>query len=227
MLYPIIDATTVKRTRQFVKKHYSGDTIPGPDGRPRAIEFPQPKAISVRYQLDDRLPGFFDQLEEALDSDEDASIEFARYMPDAFRLKSGDSDEDEEDARAQAMVGLLRSGLLKRFESSAFAFYRTVDKMARQHDIFLEALEAGYVVTTEFMQEISGDDEDVFEALLEKTPNRIDAALFDTDRLREAVERDRDLLRNLAAAAKSITPARDTKLKALSDALADRSFSAG
>ena len=175
VLYPIIDATTVKRTRQFVKKHYSGDTIPGPDGRPRAIEFPQPKAISVRYELEDRLPGFFDQLEEALDSDGDASIEFARYMPDAFRLEAGDS---EEDARAQAMVGLLRSGLLKRFESSAFAFYRTVDKMARQHDIFLDALEAGYVVTTDFMQEISGDDEDVFEALLEKTTNRIDAALF-------------------------------------------------
>ena len=218
VLYPIIDATTVKRTRQFVKKHYSGDTIPGPDGKPRAIEFPQPRAITVRYQLEDRLPGFFDQLEEALDSDKDASIEFARYMPDAFRLESGDS---EEDARASAMVGLLRSGLLKRFESSAFAFYRTVDKMARQHDIFLEALDAGYVVSTEFMQEISGDDEDVFEALLEKTTNRIDAALFDTDRLREAVERDRDLLRSLAAAAKSITPARDTKLKELSDALAE------
>lgn len=226
VLYPIIDATTVKRTRQFVKKHYSGDTIPGPDGQPRAIEFPQPKAISVRYQLEDLLPGFFDQLEEALDSDADESIEFARYMPDAFRSDSADSEEEararaEEEARTHAMVGLLRSGLLKRFESSAFAFYRTVDKMEQQHDIFLEALEAGYVVTTEFMQEISGDDEDVFEALLQKTTNRIDAALFDTDRLRKAVERDRDLLRSLAAAAKSITPARDTKLKELSDALAE------
>ena len=218
VLYPIIDATTVKRTRQFVKKHYSGDTIPGPDGRPRAIEFPQPKAISVRYQLEDRLPGFFDQLEEALDADGDASIEFARYMPDAFRLDGGDS---EEDARARAMVGLLRSGLLKRFESSAFAFYKTVDKMARQHDIFLEALDAGYVVTTEFMQEISGDDEDIFEEVLDKTEHRIDSSLFDTDRLRNAVERDRELLRSLATAAESITKARDTKLKALSDALVE------
>ena len=30
VLYPVIDATTVKRTRQFVKKHYAGDTIAGP-----------------------------------------------------------------------------------------------------------------------------------------------------------------------------------------------------
>ena len=35
----------------------------------------------------------------------------------------------EEDARARASVGLLRSGLLKRFESSAFAFRRTTEKM--------------------------------------------------------------------------------------------------
>ena len=34
VLFPVIDATTVKRTRQFVKKHYAGDTIGGPDGQP-------------------------------------------------------------------------------------------------------------------------------------------------------------------------------------------------
>ena len=46
LLYPIIDATTVKRTRQFVKKHYAGDNIVGADGRPQPIVFPQPRAIS-------------------------------------------------------------------------------------------------------------------------------------------------------------------------------------
>ena len=218
VLYPIIDATTVKRTRQFVKKHYSGDTIPGPDGRPRAIVFPKPKAISVRYKLDDRLPGFFDRLEEALDSDGEGAIIFARYMPDAFRKNQGDT---EESARAGAMVGLLRSGLLKRFESSAFAFCKTVAKMAHQHDDFLSALQAGHVVTTAFMQEISGTDEDAFEEMLRKSDHKIDAALFDTDRLRSAVERDRDLLRALADAAESITLSQDTKLKALSNVLVE------
>ncbi len=218
VLYPIIDATTVKRTRQFVKKHYSSDTIPGPDGQPRAIVFPKPQALSVRYALEDRLPGFFNELEEALDSDGDAGIVFARYMPDAFRR--GDTDS-EESARTRAMVGLLRSGLLKRFESSAFAFYKTVAKMAQEHDTFLAALEQGYIVTTAFMQEISGNDEDIFEELLEQTSHRIDAVEFDGDYLRDAVERDRARLQSLAAAAESITTARDTKLKALSDALVE------
>ena len=218
VLYPIIDATTVKRTRQFVKKHYAGDTIPGPDGRPQPIVFPKPEAISLRYELEDRLPGFFDRLEEALDSDRDNALKFARYTPDAYLQNVGD---DEEDAHASAMLGLLRSGLLKRFESSAFAFYKTVDKMAREHDVFLEALDAGYVVTTAFMQEVSADDETVFEDLLAETEHRIDASLYNTGQLRETVVHDRDLLRSLADEVRSITPDRDTKLKALSDALVE------
>ena len=99
MLYPIIDATTVKRTRQFVKKHYAGDVIAGPDERPQPIVFPQPKAISVRYNLDDLLPGFFDRLERALDPDSDDAIAFARYLPDAWLLDKGDDEENRGAAR--------------------------------------------------------------------------------------------------------------------------------
>ena len=216
VLYPIIDATTVKRTRQFVKKHYAGDTIMGPDGTPQPIVFPQPNAITVRYNLEDLLPGFFDRLEAALDPDGGNPIAFARYMPDAYLLSGSDV---EEDARARAMVGLLRSGLLKRFESSAFAFRRTAEKMAREHGAFLEALGAGHVVTTAFMKELSADDEALFEDLLAATEHRSDAALYDADRLRAAVERDRDLLQALADEAATITPERDPKLKALADEL--------
>ena len=218
VLYPIIDATTVKRTRQFIKKHYAGDTIIGPDGTPQLIVFPQPKAITVRYNLDDLLPDFFDRLESALDPDGGDAITFTRYMPDEFLVSGGDA---EEIARARSMVGLLRSGLLKRFESSAFAFRKTVEKMVREHGTFLDALEAGHVVTTAFMKEVSGDDEALFEDLLAATENQTDASLYHVDELRAVVERDRGLLQGLANEAATITPDRDPKLKALADALVE------
>ena len=218
VLYPIIDATTVKRTRQFVKKYYAGDNIIGPDGRPVPIVFPTPRAISVRYNLDDLLPAFFDRLEDALEPDGPDAITFSRYMPTAYLL---DASDEEEDARARAMVGLLRSGLLKRFESSAYAFRRTVEKMAREHDAFLKALAADYVVTTDFMKEVSADDDAVFEDVLAGTEHRNDAALYDTERLRTVVERDRDLLRELGAEADTITPDNDPKLRALAEALVE------
>ncbi len=218
VLYPIVDATTVKRTRQFVKKHYAGDTIPGPDGKPREIVFPKPEAISVRYKLEDLLPGFFDLLEEALDPDADSALTFVRYTPDVFLLGGGDA---EERAHSRALVGLLRSGLLKRFESSGYAFCKTVGKMVHEHQIFLNALRTGQVVTTAFMKEIAGDDDTVFEELLDATEHSRDARLYDMARLQAAVERDRDGLRELAERAASITPDHDPKLRALTDELAE------
>ena len=218
VLYPIIDATTVKRTRQFVKKHYAGDEIIGSEGRAFPIVFPKPEAISVRYNLDEQLPGFFDNLEKALDPDDEGAIKFARYQPEIYRLGAGDQ---ELGWRAFTPVGLLRSGLLKRFESSARAFRCTVRKMVKNHGWFLDALDRGWVVTKDFMNEVSADDESVFDDVLATTGHRTPASLYDQARLRAAVQRDRDILQNLADETEEITADRDPKLRALSCSLVE------
>lgn len=218
VLYPIIDATTVKRTRQFVKKHYAGDSIVGSEGKSLPIVFPKPIAISVNYNLEERLPGFFDSLETALDPEDENAIRFARYQPDAYRLGG---DDPESDWQAYTPVGLLRSGLLKRFESSALAFRRTVEMMVKSHGWFLDALDQGWVVTTAFMDELSGDDESVFESVLDNTEHRTPVSLYDEKALRAAVERDRDILQSLADEAAKITSDSDPKLRALSRSLGE------
>ena len=108
LLYPIIDATTVKRTRQFVKKHYASDTITGPDGVPTPIVFPQPVAITVRYELDGLLPGFFDTLEAALDPDGADSLSFARYTPEAFAKDQGEDIEERVRGRLRLLGCFVR-----------------------------------------------------------------------------------------------------------------------
>ena len=218
VLYPIIDATTIKRTRQFVNKHYAEDNIIGSDGKPQPIVFPKPRAISVRYKLDDLLPGFFDQLEQALDPDSTETIVFARYTPHAY-LRTQIDDDADEGAHSRALIGLLRSGLLKRFESSVFAFCRTVEKMVREHNTFLDALDSGYVVMTAFMRELSADDDAVFEEVLAGTEHSVDASLYDVNRLRNTVERDRDRLDALATETRKIAMEDDPKLKALANEL--------
>ncbi|MYC05156.1 MAG: SWF/SNF helicase family protein [Rhodothermaceae bacterium] len=142
-------------------------------------------------------------------------------MPDAYRIAPLDQ---EENGRVRAMTGLLRSGLLKRFESSCFAFRETIRKMVRQHDQFLEALEKGHIVTTAFLQEqeVSGDDEILFEDLLKKHSEDVaDARDFDVTHLKHHVSRDRDLLQSLEDSAASISNQGDAKLRALSDVLCE------
>jgi len=213
LLYPVIDATCVKRTRQFVKKHYTGDTIVAPDGRRVPIIFPQPQPITVRYTLDDPLPALFDEIETALDPDgRRGALTFARYGTDAFRNGVNNGDDD---TRLAATVGLIRSALLKRFESSPYAFQRTLESLIGGHEIFLEALDKGRVVTTRFLREMGDDDETTLEELLATSNDTEPAELFDVPRLRQAVENDLAILRQLAASAGRITPDRDPKLKAL------------
>jgi Helicase conserved C-terminal domain/PLD-like domain/SNF2-related domain len=213
LLYPIIDSTCVKRTRQFVQKHYTGDTIIGPDGRRQTIIFPRPQPITVRYALDDPLPALFDEIETALDPDgHPGSLTFSRYGTEAFRKGAHNG---EEDAQLAATVGLIRSALLKRFESSPYAFQRTLATLIAGHENFLEALDKGHVVTTRFLREIGADDDATLDGLLATSPDTEPAHLFDVRRLRQAVENDLAILRHLAASAGRITPEHDPKLKAL------------
>lgn len=211
LLYPIIDATCVKRTRQFVKKHYAGDTIKGPDGRDQPIIFPEPRAITVRYALAPPLPELFDEIEAALDPDGgERSIAFARYATDTYLR--GSSDEEAE-AKAAATVALIRSGLLKRFESSPFAFKRTLEKLIKGHEIFLEALAKGYVINTRFLDEL--DDDTVLEEMLAGSGHTQPASLFQSAELRDAVKADLFILESLRSAVEKVTPENDPKLKAL------------
>jgi hypothetical protein len=213
LLYPVIDATCVKRTRQFVKKHYAGDKIKGPDGRDHTIVFPEPRAITVRYALDDPLPALFDEIETALDPDGGPeALTFARYATDKFLKTDHDPDGD---ARLAATVGLIRSALLKRFESSAYAFRRTLETLIKAHAIFLQALAKGHVVTSHFLREISSYDESALDDLLASSDDASPARLYETEALKLAVEGDLAILRRLLDSAGGIKPERDPKLKAL------------
>ncbi len=59
-LFDILDATTVRRTRTFIKKAYPRDRIRLRDGTSAEITFPKPKVVPASYDFDDVLPGFFE-----------------------------------------------------------------------------------------------------------------------------------------------------------------------
>lgn len=206
-----------------MKKHYSGDIIKLPDGTEVVIVFPEPRAITVRYALPDPMPALFDRLEDALEPNGGPdALTFARYAPDCYlRQPGGEEELGETDARVAATMGLLRSGLLKRFESSTFAFRRTLDKLIAQHGTFLAALEKGHVVNTRILHELSGTDDDALDELLSLSPDAAPAGHYNSSALGRDVAADLDRLIGLRAALEAITPALDPKLAALVAALKD------
>lgn len=216
LLYPVIDATTVKRTRRFVRRHYKDDLLPDEHGVPVPIRFPRPVPKSLKYDLDKTLPGVFAEIERALaPAQGPPALRLARYKAD--RYPAG-STPDREDS---SLVGLIRSGLLKRFESSVHGFRRSLERMIAEHETFLETLDRGYVATKEVLREISAaDDESEIDELLGSSESKPVAA-YNLNDLRVDVEADRDLLRDLRRQTDGLDRKRDPKLEVLVEALVD------
>lgn len=214
-LFDILDATTVRRTRHFVQRFYPNDSFRLDDGTEVTIRFPDPVVCSRGYDLDDVLPGFFDEFAKILDSGVGLpKLTMARYWPTRYRHEGGHA------ARESALVGLIRSGLLKRFESSARAFVRTVTKMVVAHDDFVRAVEAGVIPSTDTLSALrEADSDEAWEELLrEGAPIEDD---LDTDRLIEDVRSDRALLEYLRDRASAVRAENDPKLRLLVDELAE------
>jgi hypothetical protein len=226
-LFDLLDAVAVRRTRPFVKRFYPSETVKI-GGRDVPIAFPTPRIRKVSYDLDAVLPGFFDRFASALDVDDTTMpdpardpgmLTLARYAPSRYGKGGGIV------AREVQLAGLLRSGLLKRFESSPHAFARTCEKMAESHSAFLRLLEEGKVATGEALQDWAATDSDDSDEVDRYLHSHIalldDADGYDTDLLHAHAEHDRDLLRRFAEEADTVTRADDPTLEALVDTLVE------
>jgi superfamily II DNA or RNA helicase len=234
-LFDVLDEVAVRRTRRFVKNHYAGDKVVI-NGVEQEIMFPTVRVIRVDYNLDKALPGVFDDLAVALGANviaRDASsdilnagvildepgavLTMARYVPSRFLLVGVTEAYEAQNA------GLLRSNLLKRFESSAYAFEQTLDKMITSHARFLDALERGLVLTGDALREwtsMAADDvEEYIEALDDTSEGVGDATDYDTESLHAAVAADQSLLEAFQAKARQLHTGADPKIDALIEEL--------
>ncbi len=224
-LFDVLDAVAVRRTRSFVKRFYPNDTV-RIGGTETTITFPTPRVHKMTYNLDSVLPGFFDRFKHALDpppdtpDDDPGVLTLARYLPSQYRL------DNQPDSHEAQLAGLLRSGLLKRFESSPHAFANTCETMAKTHGAFLSLLENGGLVGSgdALVQLVAADSDQIDELIGHLTPTSIhtqDASRFDVKRLARHVRRDRDLLLSFAAEARRVTRRDDPTLAKLVDQLAE------
>lgn len=156
-LFDLLDRTTVRRTRSFVREHYRDDRFLGADGTEQTITFPTPVLHRLDYELDEAGEALLDAVTRALDR-----LILARYTPDAYRRHGAG------EVRTQlANAGLLRSALLKCLESSAAALRSTLGTLIRSHEAFLDALSGGWVLTGDALRDwIASDAEDLEEHLV-------------------------------------------------------------
>lgn len=213
-LFDLMDQVAVRRTRRFVKDNYRGETVPGPGGRKIQVEFPDAKVQRVDYDLDDHGRALVDAVTYALDIPENeqhaASFEvrrgdtgrllLSRYAPSAY-LKSA-----KLDGTQVTNMGLLRSALLKRLESSPRALASTLGVLISTHEAFLSALSKGHVLIggalRDYVNSESEDLEEIIESLDDDSEHQATpAGDYHAELMQSDVELDLELIRHLQALA--------------------------
>lgn len=231
-LFDLMDQVAVRRTRKFVKEHYANELIFGPDGKPTTIKFPQPKVRRIDYELDSEGLALIDAMVYALDdpTDPHAShawqdrsrdperLMLARYLSSMYTV-----DRDLETYQI-TNSGLLRSGLLKRLESSPHALRASLEKMIASHDAFLAALRSGFVLKGEALSEWVSSDSDDLDAFVSEFDDDEQIESVDGYHLSELkadVEADIALLRQLRDLAAVVVGNNEPKVHRLIEELTE------
>lgn len=229
-LFDLMDQVAVRRTRKFVKEHYANEMIIGPDGKPTTIKFPQPKVRRIEYPLDADGLALIDAVVYALDDPtdphaprawEDRSRDPKRLMLARYLSSMYTVDHDLQEYQI-SNVGLLRSGLLKRLESSPQALHASLEKMIASHEAFLDALGKGFVLKGEALSEwVSSDSDDLDEFVLEfDKDDQIESVDgYHLTELKADVESDIVLLRELSDLAAVVIKGTEPKVEKLIEEL--------
>jgi hypothetical protein len=225
-LFDLMDQVAVRRTRKFVKEHYANELIIGPDGKPTTIKFPQPKVRRIDYDLDDDGLALIDAMVYALDDPtdphaprawEDRSRDPRRLMLARYLSSMYTVDHDLQEYQI-TNAGLLRSGLLKRLESSPQALHASLEKMILSHESFLDALGKGYVLKGEALSEwVTSDSDDLDEFVLEfDKDDQIESVDgYHLTELQADVDSDIELLRELRDLAEVVVDGIEPKVERL------------
>jgi hypothetical protein len=208
-LFNLMDKVAVRRTRRFIKKEYANDFITNNRGELVPVEFPTPEIERLTYDLDLDSDDIVSRVLHALAVSDDENLviraglnrdpsrlSLARYAPSVY-LKNNDIDHLQI-----TNVGLLRSGLLKRLESSTAALIATIERLIASHEAFLEGIAAGYVMTGDSLSGYVNSDaeslQDFLADLDEVNPDEVrDLKDFDGPALKRDVELDVALLKEL------------------------------
>jgi superfamily II DNA or RNA helicase len=197
-ILPVLREVVIRRTRPFLRDHYGAVCFPGSDrplSLPRRAD-PEP----VRYSLADTFPGGVGALAALL-----GDLTLAPYRPAAYGGSSGGNGAGDGGVAAE----LLRFSLLKRLESSAAAFLRSIGALEELYRNFADALAQGRLLRPRERALLAGEQLVLGAVAFDLLPPRLDR-----DRLAGDAALDLELLRRLRSAAVPVA-AGDTKLARL------------
>ncbi|HEX8365978.1 MAG TPA: helicase-related protein [Allosphingosinicella sp.] len=211
-LFGLLDGVTIARSRKHVEQHYAASME-------RIGSFPKrtpPVSIFANIDTKGGFPAFED-VDGAI-----GRLELALYSPLKFVLPEHQQYYDkggnfDQGTREKYLIAMMKSGFLKRLESSVNSFWVTMDRMIERIDRRVDELDVFDEVAS-IEAELNGEedlDEELEEAFEIGGALKYRLGHIDRDGWKAALLRDRERIVGLADAARQVTPERDAKLEKL------------
>ena len=207
----ILKYVMVRRTRSEIVRYFQRDLDE------QGLKFPEvADPAPVFYQFNANEDDVFNQSIRLITE----KFQYARYVPLLY-LKEGVT-QPEELAQTN-MRKFMKTLLVKRLESSFFAFRNSVDRFIKSYDQFISEFEKGHVyVSKKYANKIFDFLEEDNDVAIQKLIDTDRAAVFDSkdfkDSLATHLNNDRQVLKKLQDLWKTVD--RDPKLLTLIDTLA-------
>lgn len=191
----ILSHIMVRRTRTDIKKFY------GKDMEKNGLTFPKlANPERIVYNFDDELDSVFNKTIEML-----KGFTYARYTPLLY-LKDKLSEFEQQSQRN--IGGFMKGILVKRLESSFYAFKKSVSRFVESYQNFIKMVENGTVYISKTVNVYEFLDEDNEDALWEYV-EQDKVTQYSADEFRDDfiinLNRDLDMLKKLKALWAGIT----------------------
>ncbi|NUM53213.1 MAG: helicase [Candidatus Hydrogenedentes bacterium] len=191
--------------------------------------FPKRELDTLRYSIEETYQGLYQTLRanlgrprgEGRDVRPGQELTYARYGLWRYVHIEKQKQKPYTDLQRAGfnLRGLIRTSLFKRFESSVEAFRLSLKRMVRTHEMFVKAIDQGFLPAGEDAEALLGrsgqiDDDDLLCAL-EEVAGQYDLRDFNSEILRSHIQADIELLKSMVSAVMPITPEHDAKLQTL------------
>lgn len=189
-LLDVMLLSLVRRTRHDIRAMQEAGEPIEVGGQP--MRFPEheiPKAVG--YSLQNLYGEIYREVLDAVER-----LNFAVYQLESYGVDTGERDSEQRLRQRNAnFVGIMRTILLKRMESSVTALSATVDAMVDYLELFLARLDAGKVLTPKQAQRVravlGGSLPDQDQDVDEWDPRAMDAVRELREAPPDATQRDR------------------------------------
>ncbi len=171
----------VRRTRREIEKYFSKDI------KEQGLKFPEVKKPEpLFYELNEEEDDIFNKTIDLIAN----QFKYARYTPLLPKYYKGKIDQLEEQSQKN-MGRFMKILLVKRLESSFFAFRNSVDRFLHSYEMFIKELDNGNVYVSKkhvnkIFELLENDDDDAVQRLIDEGK----AQKYESKNFREEFKKD-------------------------------------